>query len=192
MNAILFPILLVVSAAALLLQLFIPPVDWLHGARVNLFIVLFVYACVVLDFPWLLLFVLIFGFVWDLLQMPFYYVPNLQGEIVVKTGYPFGATILFFLVAGSIAHGVRSLYARGRWEILPLLALLICSGQLFVELIMISVQRQSFAASPDLWWRIVGPGLFALVLMPPTIWVLNNLAALFGISTHRQPEPLFH
>jgi len=63
------------------------------------------------------------------------------------------------------------------------------SFMVLAEYLMISVRRAAlynvpFEFNRDIWWRIGGPGLVALILAPAVFFFLKSMAALVGYNPY--------
>ncbi len=171
---IFFLVLLLAQFFALILQQFIPPITMLEGARVLLLPMLFFYGALAFPFPVMLLLAFLSGFMWDALTV---YVSDSAVEISL------GWSIVLFAVLGSIMNGFRPLFQRGRWEVHCLVSGVCTSLIVLAEYLMITFRRGGFAFPNEIWWRIGGAGLIALLLSPVLFFLLNRIALLTGYET---------
>ncbi len=188
-----FLILLLAAFGALVLQFYIPPLAFLSGARVLLMPLVFFFGALALPFSGMLLLAFACGFMWDALTVQVLEIGmGPTSATVVEIGL--GWSILLFALLGSGMSGLRPLFKRGRWEIHCLMSGLCTSSIVLAEFLMISVRRAALYGAPiefsrDIWWRIGGPGLVALVLAPVVFFFLKSLAALVGYSLNLvEPE----
>ena len=79
--------------------------------------------------------------------------------------------------------GFRPLFQRGRWEVHCLLSGVLTSAIVLAEYLMITLRRGEFAFSGEVWWRIGGAGLVAIVLSPICFFILNSIAESVGYET---------
>ena len=156
---------LLISAAALVIgvfrayvvQAFLPPVGFLHGARVILVPMIFCYAAMV--FPtWAM--VLAAFYTWLLTDLAYLHV--VDGQVEIGLGF----SIVFFVVFGLLANGFQPAFRRGHWWIHILLSALGTSAFLAAQFLMISFRREGLVFNELVVWRILGPGLVAGVLAP--------------------------
>ncbi len=157
----LFAVLLVGVFASLVVQEFLPPLGWLHGTRVLLYPVIMFYGAFALSFPWMLALVFASGLMWDLSTAM-----AGGGQIQPTPGW----SIALFALLCVIAHGLRPLFLKGRWEIYCLITGLGTALIVAAEFIMISVSREGLLFNATVWWRIAGSGLIALFLAPLFYW----------------------
>lgn len=175
---IFFFVLLMAQFFALIFQQFIPPITILEGARVLLLPMLFFYAALAFPFPVMLIFAFLSGFMWDALSV---YVSD---SVEISLGW----SIILFAVLGSIMNGFRPLFQRGRWEIHCLVSGICTSVIVLAEYFMITFRRGGFDFPTEIWWRIGGAGLIALMLSPILFFILNRIALLTGYI----PQPNRH
>jgi hypothetical protein len=181
-----FLILLLSAFGALILQHFIPSLSFMYGARVVLLPLVFFYGALALPFSGMLALAFACGFMWDALTVQVIDVGmGPTGARVVEIGI--GWSIVLYAVLGALMSGFRPLFQRGRWEIHCLMSGMCTSLIVLAEFLMISVRRAAlynvpFEFSHDIWWRIGGPGLVALVLAPGIFFFLTGMAALVGYN----------
>ncbi len=165
--AILTACLLVAVFAALVLQELIPPMDMFLGARVLLVPLVFCYGALTLPFPAMLGFALFAGLLSDLANL------QVLGDAVE---IPVGWSILVYVAIGSICQGLRPLVLRGHWEIHAGMSGLSTSVILLLQFFAISLRRfdeGGFIYNDVVFWRIVGPGVVALLLAPMLYFVVG-------------------
>ncbi|MEI8234269.1 MAG: hypothetical protein WCH57_06245 [Verrucomicrobiota bacterium] len=181
-----FLILLLAALGALMLQFYLPPLAFLSGARIILLPLVFFFGALALPFPGMLALAFVCGLMWDALTAQVLEIGmGPTSARVVEIGI--GWSILLYAVLGCLMSGFRPLFQRGRWEIHCLLSGLCTSVIVLAEFLMISVRRAAFynvpfEINPDIWWRIGGPGLVALVLAPGVFFFLKAMAALVGYN----------
>jgi len=128
------------------------------------------------------------GFMWDALTVQVLEIGmGPTSATVVEIGL--GWSILLYAALGAVMSGLRPLFHRGRWEIHCLVSGLCTSFIVLAEFLMISVRRAALYGAPfefshDIWWRIGGPGLVALVLAPLVFFFLKSTAALVGYNPY--------
>src|SRR5215813_15338972 len=150
---IFFLVLMVLVFIAQIAEFFIPPLDWMPNAHVYITPVLVFYGAMALPLP--LLFVLVFwaGFLLDAVTA------QVIGSHVEIS---FGSSILLYAVLAGIMHGLRPLFARGRWEVHCIVSGVCTSLILLAQYLMIAFRRGSLVFSRETWWQIGGPGLIAM------------------------------
>lgn len=168
---IFFLVILVVQFLSLILQQFLPPVEMLEGARILLLPMIFFYAALAFPFPVMLLLAFVSGFMWDALTV---FASDSAVEISL------GWSILLYAALGAIMNGFRPLFQRGRWEIHCLISGVCTSFIVLAEYLMITFRRGGFAFPTDVWWRIGGAGVIAIMLSPILFFLLNRIALLTG------------
>src|SRR5207245_10456049 len=87
----------------------------------------------------------------------------------------FGSSILLYAVLAGIMHGLRPLFARGRWEVHCIMSGICTSSLLLGQYSMLSFCRSSIFFSREVWWQIVGPGLLAVFMALLVFWLLHWL-----------------
>src|SRR5437764_4058789 len=120
-----------------------------------------------LPFPLMLALALYAGILLDALT-----VQVIAGKVEISTG----SSILLYGVLAGIMHGLRPLFARGRWEVHCILSGLCTSAILLGQYLMLSFRRGSLFFSREVWWQIGGPGLLAMLMAPLVFWMLHWLA----------------
>jgi len=189
-----FLILLLSAFGALIMQHFIPPLPFMGGARVLLLPLVFFFGALALPFSGMLALAFICGLMWDALTVQVFEIgmgPTVASVVEISLGW----SIVLYAALGAVMSGFRPLFQRGRWEIHCLMSGLCTSLMVFAEYLLISVRRAAlynvpFEFNHDVWWRIGGPGLMALILAPVVFFFLKSMAALVGynIRTVELPE----
>jgi hypothetical protein len=164
---IFFVILLVLVFIAQIAELFIPPLPWLFNAHVYIAPVVVFYGAVVLPFPLMLALALYAGILLDVLT-----VQVLGSRVEISMG----SSILIYGVLAGIMHGLKPLYARGRWEIHCIMCGVCTSAIVLAQYLMITFRRGSFLFTQEVWWQIGGPGLIAVLISPLVFWILHWVA----------------
>lgn len=167
---------LVLSLAAQHFLGAVPP--W--GARVFLMPIVFLYGALSFSTAGMLVLAFLGGVMWDLLHAQWV-------EDTVELGV--GWSVLVYAVMGALMSGMRPMFLRGRWEVHCLFSGLATSVLVGAEYLMISLRREPlrFEFSPEIWGRILGAGVVALVLSPLVFSVLGYVARLLG-HKHYRPE----
>lgn len=161
-------ILIACSFAALLLQLFIPPLPWLHGAYVPLMPIVMFYGTLALPYPFAMGLTFSCGLMWDLVS-----VQVIDSSVEMSLGW----SIIIFSILGSMMHGFRPLFLKGRWEIFCLMTAVFTSLSLLIEYLAIMFRRHHALFPEQVWWLTLGSGAIALLLSPLFYWFLGRLAA---------------
>ena len=179
-------ILVAAAFLSLVAQHFIPPLAFLDGARIFLMPLVLFYGALALPFGGMLFLALACGLMWDCLTVQVLEVGmGPTSATVVEIGL--GWSIVLYALLGSVMSGLRPLFKRGRWEIHCLMGGVCTSLVVLGEFLMISVRRAALydapiVFTPQIWWRIGGPGLAAIFLAPVMFWILNSIAALVGFN----------
>lgn len=164
---IFFVILLILIFLAQMVELFLPSLPWMFNAHIYLAPVFVFYGAVVLPFPLMLALAFYAGALLDVLTVQ---------VIGARVEISLGSSILIYAVLSGIMHGLKPLYARGRWEIHWILCGFCTSAIVLAQYLMITFRRGSFFFSRETWWQIGGPGLIAMLISPLAFWVLHWLA----------------
>ncbi len=168
--------LLVLSIfAALILQMFLPPMAFAHGARVLIVPVLFCYGALALPFWLTVPAAVVTGFFTDLMYLHIISEP-IGGPLQVEIAL--GWSIVYFVFFGLLAHGFQPAFLRGHWWIHVLLSAAGTSLFLALQYAMICFRRQEFLFNEIAAWRILAPGLAAAVLSP-AVYFTVRLAGQF-------------
>jgi hypothetical protein len=166
---IFFLLLVVLVFLAQIVEIFIPPLEWMFNAHVYIVPVIVFYGAMALPFPLMLALAFIAGFLWDAMT-----VQVLPTQVEIS----FGWSILLYAVLAAIMHGLKPLFNRGRWEVHCVLSGVCTSLILLTQYLMISFRRGSLIFNRDVWWQIGGPGLLAMLMAPLIFWSLHWLAGL--------------
>ena len=164
---ILFLVLVVLVVFAQILEVFIPPLEWMFHARVYIVPVIVFYGAMALPFPLMLTLAFIAGFLWDAMTAQ---------VLGTRVEISFGWSILLYAVLAAIMHGLKPLFNRGRWEVHCVLSGVCTSLILLSQYLMISFRRGSLIFDREVWWQIGGPGLLAMLMAPLVFWSLHWLA----------------
>jgi hypothetical protein len=163
---IFFFIMLFLVLVAQVTELFLPSLDWMYGAHIYIVPVIVFYGAMALPL-WLVLALSFWaGFLLDALTIQ---------VIGTRVEIAFGWSIILYAVLAGIMHGLRPLFARGRWEVHCVLSGVCTSVILLVQYLMISFRRGSIFFTPDVWWQIGGPGLLAMIMAPLAFLLLHWL-----------------
>jgi len=134
--------LLVAAFVALVFQEVIPVTFLPAGARLQLVPLIFCFAAFYLPFPLMLVFALLAGLLFDLMQLQFV---DGRPEIAL------GATMFFFLLVGAVCQGLRPLFLHGHWWLLSIMAGISTSALPAMQYLLIAF---SFRAWLQLRWRL--------------------------------------
>ena len=152
---------------ALIIEEFLPPVRFLHGARVFLVPMLFCYGALAMPFWATLLMAVYTGFLTDLA-----YMNVTDGRVEIALGW----SIVVFVFFGLFAHGLQPAFTGGRWWLHVLLSALCTSIFLALQFLMICFRRQGIYFNETVAWLIFAPGLFAALLSPLVHLTVTKLA----------------
>ncbi len=175
---IFFVLLLISMFVALVAQHFIGPLPVI-GSRVLLMPIIMFYGALALPVPGMLALAFCGGLMWDALNML-----TVDGNVEIAMGW----SIILYAVLGTLMGGFRPLFQRGRWEVHCLLSGVCTSFIVLTEYLMITFRREPvvFHFDKEIWWRMGGSGLVAVLLSPFFFFALNYLAFLVGYDP--QPE----
>jgi hypothetical protein len=161
---IFFFLLLVLVLAAQIAELFIPALPWLYNAHVYIVPVIVFYGAMALPFPLMLALALYAGVLLDALT-----VQVIGGKVEISTG----SSILLYGVLAGLMHGLRPLFARGRWEVHCILSGIFTSLIVLAQYLMITFRRGSLIFTRETWWQIGAPGIIAMAVAPILFWLLQ-------------------
>src|SRR5207247_7766468 len=164
---IFFCVLIVLVFVAQMAEFFVRLLDWMSNAHVYITPVLVFYGAMALPLP--LLLVLVF---WAVFLLDALTAQIIGGRVEIS----FGSSILLYAVLAGIMHGLRPLFARGRWEVHCIMSGVCTSALLLGQYLMLSFRRGSIFFSREVWWQIGGPGLLAMIMAPLVFWGLCWLA----------------
>lgn len=156
---------------ASIVQRYIPPIIWLKESAILLAPALLFYGCLTLPFPAVLGLTFYTGLINDLLTVPF----------AQESNYSIGTSIVLLLIPALIMHGFSSTFLRGRWGtnlLLAELAAVLTPFLLLGQYGIISFERRAFFYNDVVMWRILGPGVIAIVISPCVFLVLAYLSDL--------------
>ena len=166
---IFFFLLVILVFLGQIVEVFIPPLDWMYNAHLYIVPMIVFYGAMALPFPLMLALAFVAGFLWDAMM-----VQVLESHVEIS----FGWSILLYAVLAAIMHGLRPLFNRGRWEVHCLLSGVCTSAILLTQYLMISFRRGSLIFNREVWWQIAGPGLLAMIMAPLVFWSLHWLSRL--------------
>ena len=105
---IFFVVLLILTFIAQIVEIFLPPLDWMYNAHIYIVPIIVFYGAMSLPFPLVLSLAFFAGLMLDALT-----VQVLGARVEVSLGW----SILLYAVLAAIMHGLRPLFIRGRWEV---------------------------------------------------------------------------
>jgi hypothetical protein len=170
---IFFFLLLVLVLVAQIAEFFIPVLPWLYNAHVYIVPVIVFYGAMALPFPLMLALALYAGLLLDAVT-----VQVIGGKVEISTG----SSILIYGVLAGVMHGLRPLFARGRWEVHCILSGVFTSLIVLAQYLMITFRRGSFLLTREVWWQIAGPGLIAMAMAPIVFWLLQWIGRMTAYS----------
>jgi hypothetical protein len=164
---IFFAILIVLTFVAQIVEIFLPPLDWMYNAHIYIVPIIVFYGAMALPFPAVMGLAFFAGFMLDALT-----VQVLGPRVEISLGW----SILLYAVLAAIMHGLRPLFIRGRWEVHCIMSGVCTSAILLAQYLMISFRRGSLFFTREAWWQIGGPGLIAMMMAPLAFWILHTIA----------------
>ncbi|HEY5741605.1 MAG TPA: hypothetical protein VIS99_03610 [Terrimicrobiaceae bacterium] len=141
----------------LVVQELVPPLRFLHDARIFLVPMLFCYGALAMPFWAMLLMAIYTGFLIDLLHLNV-----VNGHVEIALGW----SIVVFVFFGLFAHGFQPAFLLGRWWVHVPLSAAFTSIFLALQFIMICFRREGIFFNETVAWRIFAPGLIAAFLAP--------------------------
>jgi len=158
-------LILLLMFLGLIAQHFVGDIPGL-GSHVLLLPLIFLCAAAALPLWKMLFLAFAGGLMWDCLN----FLP-----IDGRADVPFGGTIVLYAGIGCVINGLRPLYLRGWWQLHVALIGLLTSLLVLIEYLVITFRREPFALiwPREVWLRIAGSGVAALILAVPSMMILN-------------------
>jgi hypothetical protein len=169
-----FFVLILLIFLSFIFQLYIPPMIFLKGATILFVPALLFYGSLTFPFPLVLVLVFLTGLWNDLLTVP---------RSPSHPDYVIGTSIIIYLIPAVLIHGFRPLFIKKGWGvhlILAELAAILTPFCLVAQYAILSFERSDFFFSDVIVWRILGPGLIAMVTTPFVFLFLSSLSHLVG------------
>ena len=179
---IFFVILLILTFCAQIAEFYLPHLEWMYNARIYIVPVIVFYGAMALPMPMMLGLAAFAGFMLDVTTA------QVIGD---KVEIAMGSSILLYGVLAGIMHGLRPLFARGRWEVHCIMSGVCTSLILLTQYLMIAFRRGSLEFTRDTWWQIGGPGLLAMIMAPLVFWLLHWIGRMTRYSYLPEREPLY-
>ena len=176
---IFFVLLLALVLVAQIAELFIPALPWLYNSHIYIVPVIVFYGAMALPFPLMLALAFFAGVLLDALT-----VQVIGGKVEISAG----SSILLYGVLAGIMHGLRPLFARGRWEVHCILSGVFTSLIVLAQYLMITFRRGSLVFTHEIWWQIGGPGLVAMAIAPIFFWDYSGSGRSLHIHTVRKGD----
>src|SRR3954468_7072760 len=170
---IFFVVLLIFTFCAQIAEFYLPHLEWMFNARIYIVPVIVFYGAMALPMPMMLGLAAFAGFMLDVTTA------QVIGD---KVEIAMGSSILLYGVLAGIMHGLRPLFARGRWEVHCILSGVFTSLIVLAQYLMITFRRGSLVFTPEIWWQIGGPGLVAMAIAPIFFWGLQWLGQITAYS----------
>lgn len=171
--------LIVAIFFSIIIQEFIPPVGFLHNARVYLVPVFFCYGALVLPFGLMILLAVVTGFLVDVSTLQV-----ISGTVEIALGW----SILVYVAIGAICQGLRPLVMRGHWELHALMSGVTIAWVLLIQFAVITLRRfdsGGIVINELVAWRILGPALIAVILSPAVFFLINAWAGYDRLARRR-------
>ncbi len=179
-------LLFILTGFSLVLQDFIPAIDVAWNARILLVPVVFFACGISVPYPVMLLLAFSTGFVWDALNHTSATFSDIivaapqVGAVARESGSVFGFSILLFALLGSMMHGIRDHFRRGRWELPVLMSGVGVFLLLLLEYLFLNIRRGGFSF-PESVWRYIGAcALLSMMVSPFLFLLIRVLAKLSG------------
>lgn len=181
-------LLFLLMSLGFVVQDFIPAIDWAWHAKIFAVPIVYFTCAISVPFPVMLCLAFFTGFVWDAqnyvkVSWPDVSHAAVELEAVVHTGGGiFGFSIFLYALLGSLMHGIRPLFRRGRWE-LPIL--MTGAGTfllLTLEYAFINFRRAGFSFPMEVWNYIAATAVLSMIVAPFAFLLINFLAKLSGYS----------
>jgi hypothetical protein len=176
---IFFFFLLVLVLIAQIAEFFIPALPWLYNAHIYIVPAIVFYGAMALPFPLMLALALYAGLLLDALT-----VQVIGGKVEISIG----SSILLYGVLAGFMHGLRPLFARGRWEVHCILSGICTSLIVLAQYLMITFRRGSLVFNREICWQIGAPGLIAMAMAPILFWFLQWMGRISGYSNLRERD----
>ena len=181
-------LLFVLMALGFVVQDFVPAFDWAWHARIFAVPVIYFACAISLPFSVMLCFAFFTGFVWDALNHTAISYPDIAHAALEVDAIPpgaggaFGFSIFLYALLGSLMHGIRPLFRRGRWE-LPILMTGVGTFLLLtLEYAFINFRRAGFSFPVEVWHHIAATAVLSMIVAPVAFLLINCLAKLSGYS----------
>jgi len=155
---------------AFLVEQALPSIGFLHGARLLLIPMVFCYAAMILPLPAVLALAGFTGLLTDLANLHV-----IDGRVEIAVGW----SIVFYVIFGLISHGLQNAMLRGHWWPFILLSGLGTAALPLLQLVMISFRREGFVFDSVCVWRILAPGMIAMLLAPFLHHAVKPFSGLF-------------
>jgi hypothetical protein len=181
-------LLSILMALGFVVQDFIPAIDWAWHARIFAVPVIFFACAISLPFSVMLLFAFATGFVWDSLNHVAANFPDvahaaLQVDAVPPaSGSVFGFSIFLYALLGSLMHGIRPLFRRGRWELPVLMTGAGAFLLLTLDYLFINFRRAGFSFPVEVWHHIAATAVLSMIVAPFVFFIIDRIAKLSGYS----------
>ncbi|HXO95051.1 MAG TPA: hypothetical protein VN857_00575 [Chthoniobacterales bacterium] len=157
---------------------------FLKGAAILFVPALLFYGSLTFPLPLVLVLVFLTGLWYDLQTIPL-------GS--GRPDYVIGTSIVIYLIPAMIIHGFRPLFIKKGWGVhlvLAELAAILTPFCLLAQYAIISFERSDFFFSDVIVWRILGPGLIAMVTTPFVFLFLSSLSHLVGFRPRAEVAKL--
>lgn len=181
-------LLFVLMALGFVVQDFSPAIDWAWHARIFAVPVIYFACAISLPFSVMLCFAFFTGFVWDALNHVSIAFPDVAqaalqvGALPPGSGGAFGFSIFLYALLGSLMHGIRPLFRRGRWELPVLMTGAGTFLLLTLEYAFINFRRAGFSFPVEVWHHIAATAVLSMIVAPFAFLLINCLAKLSGYS----------
>ena len=179
-------LLFILMALGFVVQDFIPAIEWAWHARIFAVPVIYFACAISLPFSVMLCFAFFTGFVWDALNHIAVSFPDIAhaalevDSVPPVSGETFGFSIFLYALLGSLMHGIRPLFRRGRWELPVLMTGAGTFLLLTLEYLFINFRRGGFSFPVEVWNHIAATSVLSMIIAPFVFLLINWLAKLSG------------
>lgn len=181
-------LLFLLICVSMVIQEFIPTIEWVHHGRLLLVPVVFLASSITVPYPVMLSLALVAGLMWDARHVVFVEGaapdpdPLQAGGMVdgMEVDLPFGCTIFLYGLLGSLMQGVRPLFRRGRWELPSVMIGFATLLLLLFEYLFINFRRGDFYFPVEVWHKILSSATLSMLIAPLVFLLLYRLADSSG------------
>ena len=166
--------------AAMLVQQFLPPFDWAHGAFVFVVAAAFFCSAISVPFPVMLGLAFFTGIIWDGLNVIIPPEGELSNPQAALKDIKFGYSILLFGGLGAFMQGVRPLFRRGRWELPIIMTGVGTFHFLLIQYLLVNFSLGGLEFPASVWYKILTTALLCMLISPLIFFILHRLAQVTG------------
>ncbi len=183
-SGFIFPVTLFLSVpAAIVINYFVPPFDWLWQARLLLVPIVFLIGAMAFPFTMMLVFAIYTGVLWDLVE-----IPVLPGGAELRPGW----SCLVLGLFGAMVNTIRMRLVKMRWEVHCLASAILTVAYLLLQYLYLTWVRGNPEFPSLLWWRIGGAGVAALFVAPVVFFILISIMQAAGYELPKEEQRSYH